>query len=1733
VAFAENSFLVIAPKLLKVGYDNQVSVFIAVASQPVEVKFDLTMGQRHLEWKMVCKPGETRNVTLTLPKEFPVGAAEMTITGTGGLRFEEKRDVIVYDNRYVILVQTSASTYHPDDTLEARVIVTDENLIPIENGQLTVEIYDANLKLVGQFRNVHVRSGLTETLQFPIASHPFVGPWLVSATMDNTTSSVEVLVARPATPSFNLKAIFQRYLRRTDKTLRGVIEVDSDSGKPIFGRCTVAIGPITEQEVQSTMKNSQKTEEQSKNEEWRKWKSQKLEIAGRVELNYDLLSLFNIDVTKVLAVDVYIQVTDLMSGQERIIRHVIPVYTREVIYDIRPLEFYAGMKNEFEVIAKRPDGKPTKMEDMIVTVRMIMGNEQGKQQEEKMVEIKDFYTRGRNDIGLFNLEVPENCIGVLMTITPLDEDGKVRGYRTHAVPLIPTPRRRGRVNAKLSVELLPSTVAPVNTDVNVPVVSTQIPTVGRVSNFYVQLMPTKPVEKFESLPMSYVLMTNGRILRTGEFNIEPTKECQTKTVRAVRPEGQRPPACVFNGTLPIQITRDMVPYSTLLVYTFQPSFGFNLAESYRFSVAGLFQSSLTLNAAVVPFTPTETTVEVHDHLEENVVRPVTVSTKVQDRTRVELSFTGTPDSTVGLNVVEYDGILDGLLNDITKERLLKYLTNYEQVPIVSMPVNPSTEEVTMKPRDVKPVKKPEDESSEEATAHKMGTRRLHTEEEEEQLMDRERMTYKVRYPVEKMFFGVSSSHSLPSVEGDDAYITLNMEKLYGDVPVRQPLSSHYQRKLEKATNQYDVTVGDNDHVIATSIPRIFTAVSSSKSMPLRPEPERDDDMEIYHEEESMHEESSQYGTPSWYERMHNKLNAISQEALTFMQSGLTIVSDFESLRIPKHMQRANLTKLFSKFHQHSKTMFDRVSFDVRDQARLLLEEYLKESDLSMATPTVMLEEEVRMGYYRSVFFNTSRIESQGTGKVVLPRTKPYSTWLATGYALNAKSGLAIAQPICLPTNRGLFVLGECPEHVQTDERVLLTYGINNYLGKDVNNVILRIRASPDFDLMEQTQPERVVSSSDKDYVLTVPSLKSNGVEVRHMIVVPKRAGVIQIVIEVESELGGDYEVLTMHVREANIVRKQVALRLFDLTSDKKSYGPIVEKVIPSPSLRSVKFSVAGTGVDRLLQQYAMSTHSLMGIDRAIVNLYRLLSLRQYLNETMQTNSQLYHLTTENITTAYQNLQLYNDIAGTYSFISDQGVQQSSLYLTTLAFGAMVSPMMPFRDNVTLNRTLNAILAYQKEDGSFDDNGLCLHYRFCAGEYRRESLTALVLYSFTRDNAIDHMPEFIRHRLWDGENSPIRRAQRYLESRVPDVKSNVLVITLFEMAFMQNRLISSQLREKIRETLISRKLTLVPEDGSKYLKNMDDKMTFDDQLLVNVMTVSLYTDFDDWKTALDICRWVVSQLQTHPHYDTVLDAVFTADAWLNIDSLFRKRFGSEKVAITIDVTTDNGQKQQFKINEKNMDITQQWELTLPVQQISYTVNGFGLAFVRILQKYAEKEQKPMEQVPFQITHELTPMSWISEIKAKTCMTYTPTPENRRLAKDNFNRTVVVEVEIPSGMRVNLRQLGFFLSHVEEVMHFTYNPWGHKLLFFIHVPSTHYGKPICFDWCIERLSTVISWAPTQVRVYDYIQPEVQLTRLVPLQLEPSLLGYPYVEAVHKVRPSLEQMANLHETKQQNRV
>jgi len=971
--------------------------------------------------------------------------------------------------------------------------------------------------------------------------------------------------------------------------------------------------------------------------------------------------------------------------------------------------------------------------------------------------------------------------------------------------------------------------------------------------------------------------------------------------------------------------------------------------------------------------------------------------------------------------------------------------------------------------------------------------------------------------------------------GDDPYIPSNkMGHLYGEQGKQEYGSD--RKYLEEASKQkittdrqYNVHIDKNDYVVSVGIPQLvaYTEEQGTKMQVEQPvkqrieEPETSDDEDEQKQEDGEHRPV--YGTLEWFKKVNRRLSLMSKEAFIFLESGLSVVSDFGTLVVPKEVQHIGLSTVMDKFRRQS-LMNSKDSYTVRDDARQLLEEYMQETDSTYTLPPYVFEEESRSSYYSSILFGQTKLDQHGQGKLRLPKIKPFSTWMATGFSMNPTYGLGIAHPFRLPTSQGLYLLANMPRKVEVSEKILLSYSINNYLTKDVQNVVVRIRSSPDFDIIEhQPQGEGKLIQMTNDYVVQIPSMKMDSSVIRHIIIVPKRACVMSIVMEVESEFGGDWEILSIHVREPGLYRKEMSNKLFDLT-EKSTYGPITEKINSSPNLRMVKVRVSGTMLDYLIQNHTMDTKSFIGVDTPLIRLWRGLLLRRYLNETQQSEHALMNMTWNNITANYQTLQLFTDVNGTYGYQFETEKKQSNLFLSTVALGAMLSPLMPFRDNVTINRTLTWILKQQRQDGSFDEMGPCYYQRFCTSEYRRDLMTSLVVYFLSHHSLIPHLPSFVRQQLYgnDDEQSPMFRARRYLETRLDQVKNCMLTTTFMELALIKWHKLPTELQQKIRQRIQERQM-VTEEDGSKSVKvDNEADMTIENRLLLNAFTLSIYAHYDDFKTTWALSRWIVSKLNVHYHMDNLLDAIFMTKAWVHSDCLLRRHMKStgEKFNIVVDMTAD-GRRQQFRIDETNMDITQTWNLTLPVQQFTYTVSGKGMVGIQIKQVFVDKEQvTPPPTQEISVQQEFKPMSWLSEIKAKTCLTYTPKQQERNGKLTNVNSTVVIEVQLPSGTRVNLRQIGFFAERYSQLVYFYYRHHRHTMVFFVQLPVEQQSKPWCMEWPIERLSTVINQQAVEVRAYDYLKPEICYKKLFNVvdAIQPQLLGYEYVERFLQSRPDI---------------
>jgi hypothetical protein len=212
--------------------------------------------------------------------------------------------------------------------------------------------------------------------------------------------------------------------------------------------------------------------------------------------------------------------------------------------------------------------------------------------------------------------------------------------------------------------------------------------------------------------------------------------------------------------------------------------------------------------------------------------------------------------------------------------------------------------------------------------------------------------------------------------------------------------------------------------------------------------------------------------------------------------------------------------------------------------------------------------------------------------------------------------------------------------------------------------------------------------------------------------------------------------------------------------------------------------------------------------------------------------------------------------------------------------------------------------------------------------------------------------------------------------------------------------------------------------------MNNKMIFDGQLLVHAMIASLYISYSDYTTASDIIRWVVHGIQTHPYDDTLLNAVFCTEVWCKLNWYFCQALRIEKYDVTVDVTFDKGENKKFKTNSDNMGVTKTFQWTLPVHKISCSVRDFGFVSVRIMRTFAEKEQqqKTIQTSPFKLSQKFISMPYHGEIKAETSLIYKPATKDKQLAKECFNHTMIIEVELPTcKKKFYLNQIFHFINN----------------------------------------------------------------------------------------------------------
>ncbi|KAH3723817.1 hypothetical protein DPMN_049611 [Dreissena polymorpha] len=264
-AECRNSYLIVAPNAFRPGQTYSVhGQLLRSVLTPVNVEVKLSGMQSvagyifFTGYETVAVSSVTVNdqndftVKLTIPKSVSPGYFRLEVKGTGGLTFNEIKDVKLEPKVTSVYIQTDKAVYKPGQTVHFRVFGVTADLRVVFD-KLHVELYDPKDNKINQW---HVAAAEVTSLGGVYIQHqvmseaPVLGTWKLKAKLlsyeglyEEKTFKVDEYVL----PKFEVEIDLPSFGRTEEKEFSGHIKAKYTFGKPVKGDVELRVSPKPEQ----------------------------------------------------------------------------------------------------------------------------------------------------------------------------------------------------------------------------------------------------------------------------------------------------------------------------------------------------------------------------------------------------------------------------------------------------------------------------------------------------------------------------------------------------------------------------------------------------------------------------------------------------------------------------------------------------------------------------------------------------------------------------------------------------------------------------------------------------------------------------------------------------------------------------------------------------------------------------------------------------------------------------------------------------------------------------------------------------------------------------------------------------------------------------------------------------------------------------------------------------------------------------------------------------------------------------------------------------------------------------------------------------------------------------------------------------------------------------------------------------------------------------------------------
>ncbi|KAM7352895.1 thioester-containing protein 2 isoform 11-T11 [Cochliomyia hominivorax] len=400
---ANGFYSVVAPGTIQSEYDYSVSVTVHENSEPATIKVCLVGPSLSKSKTVDVAPSHTEIVKFKIPK-LKEGTYKLETEGIKGLIFKNSTDLNFKNKEPKIYIQTDKAVYKPNDLVQYRIVVLDENTRAAKLKQpMRLSFKDAAGNFVKQINDIQLNKGVY-TGDFQLTEEPVLGEWFMEASLgtndDDTKIEKKFEVAKYVLPKFSVDIETAKDISYQDP-LKITVRSKYTYGKPVKGQAVVSV------KGQYDKSKSEKT----------------IEVDGKSHVEFDLvkdldLSLpgsnerygyYSYGYTPPLTI--FVEMTEEYTGNKQNKTTTVNLHRSRYNIDVpeNVYQFVANKPFEIKAFIKNLDGSP--VQDAKQEAKLVINKNYNHYYNDRMENPKD------GDI-VFSSKVDNNGMAVFKVTLP-------------------------------------------------------------------------------------------------------------------------------------------------------------------------------------------------------------------------------------------------------------------------------------------------------------------------------------------------------------------------------------------------------------------------------------------------------------------------------------------------------------------------------------------------------------------------------------------------------------------------------------------------------------------------------------------------------------------------------------------------------------------------------------------------------------------------------------------------------------------------------------------------------------------------------------------------------------------------------------------------------------------------------------------------------------------------------------------------------------------------------------------------------------------------------------------------------------------------------------------------------------------------------------------------------------------------------------------------------------------